>query len=213
MFPFTLEEFFDMMASYNTALWPAQLFAYALGIAAVILAIRGPGYSNRLISGILAVFWLWVGVIFNGLFLSRLSSRANIFAVLFILQGIILAVEGVIRRRLAFGVKADAYGVGGALVILYAMAGYPLIEYLLGRGYPQLLSFGLVPCPTTVFTLGMLLWTKKKLPKHVLALPFLYSLGGVMVALVGVVEDIGMTAAGLVTAVMILYRDRANEGA
>ncbi|MGM0484554.1 MAG: DUF6064 family protein, partial [Candidatus Krumholzibacteriota bacterium] len=41
--PFTVEQFFEVFESYNLAIWPAQIAAYILGIAAVILAFRGDG--------------------------------------------------------------------------------------------------------------------------------------------------------------------------
>jgi hypothetical protein len=132
-----------------------------------------------------------------------------IFAVLFVLEGILLITTGILGKGLRFKVKPDAYGLLGGLLILYGMAGYPLIEILLGRGYPRLLPFGLVPCPTTTFTLGLFFWSERRLPKYLLIIPFLYSLGDIIPASLGIVEDFVLVAAGMVTVILILYRDRA----
>ena len=93
------------------------------------------------------------------------------------------------------------------------MVGYPAIEYILGRGYPRLLLTGLAPCPTAIFTLGMLLWSAGTLPKSVLVIPCLYALSGIVPISFGIVEDIGLVIAGLVTAFMILRSDRSMKKA
>lgn len=207
---FTLKEFLDMLAGYNATWCPMQIIAYALAVVAIFFAIKKTNYSGRIIAGVLAFFWLWSGVIFNYMYFSKLFPMANVFAVLFTIQGIIFIVAGVFRKDLSFSVKADIYGIAGGLFIFYGTIAYPAIEYLLGRGYPELLSFGLVPCPTTIFTLGLLIWSDRRLPIYILIIPFLYSLSGVVPIYLGVVEDIGLVIAGLSAAILILYRDRMN---
>ena len=64
--------------------------------------------------------------------------------------------------------------------------------------------FGLVPCPTTIFTFGMLLLAGR--PRRLLLwLPLLWSAIGFFAAIkFGIREDIGLLLAGMVTAVIIL---------
>jgi len=207
---FTIKEFLEMLASYNTTFWPMQLVAYALGVVALIFAIRSTSYSSKIISGILTFFWLWVGVVFNWIYFSKIFPMSVGSTILFVIEGIILAATGVFKKNLSFSAKANLYGVVGGLFMLYGMVGYPAIEYLLGRGYPQLLPFGLAPCPTTVFTLGMLLWSER-LPKYIVAIPFLYSLSGIIPICMGILEDIGLVVIGLIVTIMILYRDRIKK--
>jgi len=206
--PFTLDEFLDMLTGYNTAFWPLQIVVYSIAVIALIFIFIKSSYSGKFVSGVLAFFWLWIGIIFNFIYFSRLYPLANVFAILFVIEGIILAVAGVFKKDLSFTFKVDIYGVTGGLIIFYSLIGYPAIEYLQGRGYPQLLSFGLVPCPTAIFTLGLLLWSERKLPKYILIIPFLYSLSGIIPILLGIVEDIGLVIAGLSAAILIQYRDR-----
>ena len=42
MLPFTLEQFLNVFATYNKAIWPAQIAAYVLGTIAVAALLR-PG--------------------------------------------------------------------------------------------------------------------------------------------------------------------------
>ena len=210
---FTLEQFLEMMASYNQTFWPLQLVAYGLGIIAVFLAVKNTKHSGKIISAILALFWLWVGLIFNLAYFSPLYPIAYLFVPLFVIQAGFLVRLGVFKGTLSFIVKADIHGLLGALLVLYSMTGYPVIEVLLGRGYPSSLPFGLVPCPLTVFTLGILLWSKEKPSWYVFAIPVLYSLSGVIPISIGIVEDAGLVAAGLVTIFIISTWDRARKEA
>jgi hypothetical protein len=208
---FTLAQFLEMMSRYNTTFWPLQLVAYGFGVIAVVLAITTSRHSGRIISAILALFWLWVGIVFNLVYFSPLYPLAIVFVILFVIEAGILAFAGVFKGTLSFKVKADIYGMVGALLVLYSMVGYPAIEYLLGRGYPSLLPFGLVPCPMTVFTLGILLWSDKKPTWYVLAIPILYSLSGVIPIWKGISEDIGLVASGLATIFMVAYWHRPKK--
>ena len=97
--------------------------------------------------------------------------------------------------------------VGWAFVV-YAMVVYPIIGALSGHGYPNSPAFGLVPCPTTIFTFGLLLWSDRKVPKYLLVLPFVWSLIGFTAALtLGIREDYGLLVAGLVGTAMLIWRD------
>lgn len=56
--PFTVGQFFAVLEAYNRAIWPGQIAAYVLGILAVVLALRRSAPSDRIISTILAGFWV-----------------------------------------------------------------------------------------------------------------------------------------------------------
>ncbi|MDD5564580.1 MAG: DUF6064 family protein [Thermoanaerobaculaceae bacterium] len=210
--PSALERFLRLMETYNDAVWPLQLVAYALAITAVLLALKGSRRSSQAVLVIVALFWLWVGLVFNGMYLGAITRGAVVAAVVFVLQGVVLVRAAFSAGGLGFRARADAYGITGGALVLYATLGYPAVEYLLGRGFPRSLPFGLVPCPTTVFTLGVLLWSTTRVPRHVLAIPFLYSLGGVGPVSNGIVEDAGLVVAGVVSTGMILYRDHRQGG-
>jgi hypothetical protein len=200
-----------MVSRYNLTFWPIQIGAYILGIVVVILAIVNGGYSNRIISAILALFWLWVGVVFNLLYFSPLFPMAISFVFLFVLEAGILTFTGVIKGTLSFKFKADLRGIIGALFVIYSMAGYPMIENLLGHEYPNLLLFGLVPCPMTVFTLGIFLWSDKRPNWYIFTVPILYSLTGVVPIMIGIVEDIGLVASGLITILLFSHWNRVMK--
>jgi len=205
---FTLSQFLEMISRYNLTIWPLQLVAYGLGLLAVLLAIWSTQHSGKIIFAILALFWLWNGMVFNLAYFSPLYPMALVFVFLFVMEAVILVFAGVFKGRFTFRLKVDIYGVVGALLVVYSMAGYLAIEALLGRGYPSSLPFGLAPCPTTVFTLGILLWSEKKPAWYILAIPILYSLSGVIPIWKGIIEDIGLVASGLTMLYVVSKWDR-----
>ena len=84
----------------------------------------------------------------------------------------------------------------------YALFIYPIIGLNLGHVYPAAPSFG-VPCPTTIFTFGVLLWAAN-VPRYLLFIPGLWSIIGFSAALtMGIREDIGLFVAAII-AVSIL---------
>jgi hypothetical protein len=207
--PFTTEQFFHVFARYNIVIWPVQLVAYGLGGGAVALSLFRSRYTDMMIGGILAILWFWVGIVYHLMFFAQISPAARLFGLMFIAQGAFLQWEGVLRKRLSFLVRPDAAGVLGALLVAYAMALYPLINHLAGHGYPRAPSFGVTPCPATIFTFGLLLWTRQRVPKYLLVIPTLWAAAGTLAALaLGVYADLGLTAAAAVAVPVIILRDR-----
>lgn len=207
--PFTAEQLFNVFERYNTVIWPIQLVVYGLGGGAVALSLFRSRYTDMMIGGILAILWLWVGIVYHLMFFAQISPAARLFALMFILQGALLQWEGVLRKRLSFLVRPDAAGVLGALLVAYAMALYPLINHLAGHGYPRTPGFGVTPCPATIFTFGLLLWTRQRVPKYLLVIPTLWAAVGTFDAIsLGVTADLGLTAAAAIAVPVIILKDR-----
>jgi hypothetical protein len=208
-FPFTIEQFLGVFRSYNEAVWPAHVAAYVLGLAALLAAARGGRGASAFVAAALAALWGWNGAVYHVGFFAEINPAAYAFGALFVLQAGLFAYVGLVRHRLAFRLRRDAYGLAGAALVLYALALYPLLGIAFGHGYPSNPAFGLAPCPTTIFTLGLLLWTERAVPKAVLVIPALWALVGFTAALqLGVYEDTGLLVAALVSVGMLLYRDR-----
>jgi hypothetical protein len=206
--PFTTDQFLAVFEQYNQAVWPLQIVLNLLGLAAIVLAVKKYAFSNRLILAILTFLWLWIGIAYHFAFFTAINPAAFAFAILNVIQGIIFLVFGAFTQRVSFQFKPNLYGITGALLILYAMFIYPLLGYAFGHVYPKSPTFGL-PCPTTIFTFGLLLWTDIKVPKIILIIPFLWSLIGSSAALtLGIHEDIGLLVSGFAGVVLIFLRDK-----
>ena len=276
MFPFTDAQFLDVFARYNTSVWPAQLFLYAVGILAISLTLQRKGDFSKIVSLVLAILWIWMGLVYHWWFFSTINPAALIFALFFVVQGVLFFFAGVWKNDLGFGVQtwtnqrsetrasgrvtssADSGlliadyglfrplrtfksafrnpiarvatapgsatypalsvnskphrilnfpGIPGGMFLIYALVIYPALGYWLGHRYPAAPTFGL-PCPTTIFTFGMLLWTNRRVPLYLLPIPFAWSLIGISAAMsLGMTEDYGLLVAGLVGASLIILRD------
>jgi hypothetical protein len=206
--PFTVEQFLRVFERYNLAIWPMHVVVYLLALVAIGLAVRPVGGGNRAIAAILASLWLWMGIVYHGLFFSQINPAAIGFGALFIIQGVLFLWAGVVRPGLVFQARFDGGGLLGGAFIVFAMLVYPIIGTLLGHGYPQSPSFGVAPCPTTIFTFGLLVWTAARVPKYLLVIPLLWSFIGFSAALtLGVREDTGLLVAGLVGTAVLVWRD------
>ncbi len=124
--PFTVKQFFAVFGDYNTAIWPAQIIAYVLGILACVLAYRESKISSRIISGILAFMWIWMGVVYHIMHFATINPAARIFGAFFIVQGLLFFLAGVVSERLSFRFSPKPLPVLGSFFILYAMAVYPV---------------------------------------------------------------------------------------
>jgi len=201
--PFTEAQFFGVFRAYNTAVWPAQLGLLGLAAAAVALVFARPRWAGVAISAILAGLWVWLALAYHLAFFAAINPLAPVFAAVSLAGAAAFGWHGVLRRRLVFGPVPGARGAAGALLIAYALLVYPLWSTLSGHGYPTLPTFGL-PCPTTLFTLGLLACLQPPYPRSVLLVPLAWCLVGVQAAvLFGVQADLGLVAAAALGAVLL----------
>lgn len=210
--PFTVDEFLGVFRAYNEAVWPAHVVAYALGFAALLATARGGRGASAFVSATLAAFWGWNGAVYHVGFFAEINHAAYLFGALFLAQAALFLYEGLGRHRISFRLRRDGYGLAGAALVLYALAIYPLLGIAFGHGYPSNPAFGLAPCPTTIFTFGVLIWTNGRVPRSLLVIPSLWALVGFIAALqLGVLEDTGLLVAALVSVSLLVYRDRQHR--
>lgn len=201
--PFTAEQFLRVFESYNRAVYPAQWVLILLALAAVLLAIKPPSFSSRLVAILLAALWAWTGIAYHLEFFTQINNAAYLFGLLFVAQAALFLLTGLLRGKLVFRAKPDVAGVVGGLLIVFALLLYPALGLLSSHVYPRAPTFG-TPCPVTIFTFGLLLWTDKSVPLYVLLIPFVWSLLGSSAAfLLDVREDIGLLGAGVVGTFLI----------
>lgn len=209
--PFTTEDFLKVFEKYNLAVWPMQYALYLIAIASVILAVKTTSYSSKYISLSLAMLWLWMGIVYHLLFFTIINKAAYGFGLMFIIQGFLFLFQGFYRKKFSFELKNDIYGIAGAVMILFALLIYPVIGYYAGHIYPANPTFGL-PCPTTIFTLGIILWMKNRCPVYILIIPLLWSLLGFSAAyFLGMHEDTGLLITGILAAVLIVIKNQRKQ--
>lgn len=206
--PFSLTDFLNVFKDYNQSVFPLQIVFYLAAFLCVYLLFTGNQITTRIISITLAFLWLWMGIVYHIIFFSGINKAAYIFSGLFILQGIMFAGCGLIRKKLSFEYTKSAANIAGIILIAYALIIYPVLGHNLGHAYPYSPTFGL-PCPTTIFTLGILLFANKKMPMHLLIIPLLWSVIGFTAALtLTIYEDTGLLVAGVTALVLLIVNNR-----
>lgn len=201
--PFTIAEFLNVFENYNLSVYPLQIVFYVIGLSCIFLLFRPNKHSSKIIIASLSFFWLWIGIVYHIIFFSTINKAAYIFGTLFILQGILFILYGVVKGNITFAYRKNIFNDIGITFILYALIFYPVLGYFLGHHYPKTPTFGL-PCPTTIFTFGILLFTDKKIPQLVLIIPLLWSVIGFGAALnLSIYEDYGLLISGIVGYILL----------
>jgi hypothetical protein len=152
---------------------------------------------------VLTLHWAWSALAYHAAFFSIINPAAWLFAVLFLVEaGLLFWYADVGRRPQPPGGLSVREALSWALIV-YALL-YPAIARAEGRAFPRLPTFG-VPCPTTILTIGFLLWADRSLPRVVAVIPIMWAfVGGSAAFLFGVHADLMLVAAGIVLVVDVL---------
>jgi hypothetical protein len=204
--PFSLEMLLDYFAVYNERIWPMQLLGYVASLLILVPLFRPGKAWSRVVSGVLALLWLWVGLVF---WVQAASTMAMLYApaALFTVQGA-LFLNALARDRITYGPAGRVATAVGLAFIAYALAGYPLVGLWVGHVYPHTILSPLFPCPAIVLTFGVLLFARG-MPRHLLVIPTLWALSGLLWLYLGMFEDAGLVIAGVVGVILLAARERA----
>ena len=209
--PFSKQQFFEVFAAYNEAVWPMPLWLLNLAVLAVLAVLWRWRLSDGIVSVVLGLLWLWSGVMYHLVFFRPVNPAALLFWALFIVQSAALFRCGLGRKGLHFTApRNEPRTLVGGLVITYALVIYPLIGRAFGHSYPFAPTFG-APCPVVLFTFGLLFWTDAGRPRWLLIIPLTWALvGSSAVIAFGMYEDIALPITGLYAAVVLLPRRGTN---
>lgn len=199
--PFTPEEFFRVFARYNESVWPMQIALNAAAVVCIALLFAPRQWASRAICVVLSLLWAWMAFAYQFAFFTDINPAAWIFGAVFLLGSLAFAWFGAVREMVLLRPALGARGVVGATLIAFALVVYPII----GHRYPNAPTFGL-PCPTTIFTLGMLLFSVQPVSRWVFVVPLLWAAAGTLAAFqLGVLEDLGLLVAGVATIAVMLF--------
>ena len=192
--PFTPEQFFGVFARYNTGTWPAPAVFPIVAWVMVLVAARGRRHAGRIVAVWLGLLWLWMGIVYHVGYFRAINPVAAVFGAAFVLQGLLL-LRAAARDELAFTGPLDARSDAGTAVLLYSLIIYPWVGLAVGHRFPGAPTFG-VPCPSTAYTLGLLLWSSKRVPAKLLIIPVAWAIVATSAAILfGVWEDLGLIVA------------------
>ena len=208
--PFTVADFYGVFTAYNIGVWPMQLPLLALGVLGVVFLMRQRSYSSVGISVILTALWGWQALAYHLAFFTVINPLAYAFAAVFMAGAAAFFWQGVIRRKLIFKPVSGWRAWAGRGLLIFAFLIYPAWTYFMGHRYPAFPTFGL-PCPTTLFTIGLLAFLIRPYPRSVFVVPVLWCFVGSQAAFAFDVQaDLGLIVAG-VLGLVLLINPKANN--
>ena len=167
--------------------------------------------KDKIINLVLSLFWLWMGIVYHLMYFSEINLAAIVFGGAFIIQGLIFAYFGILKRQIQYSPEKTVYSVTGTIVAVYGLLVYPILSFSFGHIFPKMPTFGL-PCPTTIFTIGILLFSKNRLPWYIYLIPLLWSFVGVSAALtLSIKEDFALGITGAVGLVYFLSKSKRHK--
>ncbi len=193
MLPFTTDQFFQLFESYNRTIWPVHIVGYGLAGFVLWATLTNRYWNWRAASGVLSLLWLWNGIAYHLAFFTSINPVAYGFAILFVAQGLLFFASALSERGPYFVVGKDWRTAIALATITYALIIYGVLGSLAGHGWPRAPVFGVAPCPTTIFTFGVLMLAGPSVPGWLAAFPIVWALiGSTAAVLLGVPEDLGL---------------------
>jgi hypothetical protein len=145
---FSPRTYWRMVEQYNRAFWPLQLATLAIGL----FALWRPRSRAAFVA--LAGVWLWVAWAFLWRRYAEINWPARWAALAWVVQALMLLALALSARRTRLpGRFAERAG----FVLCAAALLYPLASWAASGRLEQAGVFGLMPEPTALFTLGLLL--------------------------------------------------------
>jgi len=150
---FSSRSYYRLIESYNAAIWPAHLLALVAGLVVIVAIVRPRQHLQRSAALVLAAAWGWVAWAYHLERYAEINTAAPYFAAAFAMQALLLCWLAYRPGNAAPAPQRVALGMTGL-----AIFAYPLLALARDNGtWRQAEVFGIVPDPTVVATLGVLL--------------------------------------------------------
>ncbi len=206
--PFTIDQFLSVFKTYNESVFPLQIVFYLIAFSCVYLLFKPIKNNGKIISAALSFFWLWIGIFYHLMFFTTINKAAYLFGLLFIIQGILFGIYGVLKGNITFEYQNNIFNYVGIIFLAYGLIVYPILGHLFGHQYPYSPTFGL-PCPTTIFTFGVLLFINRKISVLTIIIPLVWSIIGFGAALkLTIHEDYGLLIAGVLGFILLMVNNK-----
>lgn len=150
---FSSRSYYRLIESYNAAIWPAHFLALVAGVIVLGAIARPRQHLRRSAALVLAAAWGWVAWAYHLERYAEINTAAPYFAVAFAVHALLLCWLAYRPGNAAPAPQPLALGLSGLAILAY-----PLLALARDGGqWRQAEVFGIVPDPTVVATLGVLL--------------------------------------------------------
>ena len=179
--PYSLEGLLGLRAHFNHSVWPAPLIIFA--VLPAILPLHGAGHASArfMPPWILAVCWLFCGLVTQHRFIAMLDWSAVYSGWLCVLQAALLVAASLWKPGRPH-VQKPTSKASGLLLMAAAWLLLPLLQWLWGTPPESIMLVGSDPGATALFTAGWLIlhggrWWLWPLPLAWILIEFAIGLG------------------------------------
>lgn len=158
---FSPRVYYRLFELHNRALWPLQIVAVALGVAALYAAWHRTPYAGRVVSLVFGTAWLCVAWSFLWVRYAAINWPVAYVAPTFAAEGVALLLLGAARNGLEFREARGVLAWCSLTLAVAAILGYPLLAPLMGRPWVGAEVFGIAPDPTAAATLALLAFLRR----------------------------------------------------
>lgn len=148
-----METFWNTIADYNAATWPAQLLLVGIGAVLTLLLYKRPSPAVRTAMKIyMAVLNFWIAGVYY-LVWCRPREYHDLLALFWAIMGCIWLYDLAVKHA---SLERTGHHTIFARVLFVMPLVYPLCSLALGREFPMITS-PVMPCSVAVFTVGLML--------------------------------------------------------
>ncbi len=172
---FDAEKWWNQIGTYNEAIFPMQIVMLAVAFVLTCFLFAKPGPRiNKFMKVYLSFVFAWNGIVFFLIFGEELPGK-YLGIPLFVLLGILMAWD-IHTNRIQLKLPDTSWQRYLTFFLIICSFLYPLIGYIFGHYYPRSCTFGVTPCPMTVFALALLTAAIPKVNKTIYVLLLLWAL-------------------------------------
>ncbi|WP_331376835.1 DUF6064 family protein [Sinorhizobium chiapasense] len=169
---FSPRVYFRLIERYNQEFWPLQL-AFVIGVLAIMVLAAKPVRSARAaLLPAFAVAWAFCAWQFLWLRYSTINWGATYAAIAFFLQAGLLVLLSFNTSHAITVSRWRRYG--GTVLALFGLLVHPLLALLATRSLAAAETFGMMPDPTAITTLGTVLAIRGRRLLLLLPIPLLW---------------------------------------
>lgn len=146
-----------MARQYNLSIEPLQILIFIPTLLIFAILLRGTKQdTSRGVLLLLGIEWGVVGVLFFFNVMAREHWLGTVLGAFYLAACLFYA--GAASRSFPphFHWRADAPSFVSFSIVASSALGYPLLSILLGGGYPDVMTYSLMPGPVALLTLGVL---------------------------------------------------------
>jgi hypothetical protein len=152
---FSPQAYARLLERYNAAWWPVHGLLLAAGIALLAIARSRSARAMRAAFVLLAAAWVLTGWAFHWQRYAEIFLGAPLLALGCWAQGVLLLLACAARIEAS---RASRWrDVPAGILLLVGAVLYPLLAPLTAKPWPQAEMFALMPDPTALATLGVVL--------------------------------------------------------